>query len=814
MPKTKSSKRFSKNFAANIQHKNFVNKVKKNQKIKEKKLLERDFSDSEDEAQQREERHFSLMKDVQKNTSLKEKTQQKDEKNKEITAEEIADFWKKLETNEEVEDDEEDVNKLISNVNDDFDIIEVDETGNFNTEIIEDMGEDEESEVDEEERNSEDISDNEDELKEDGENEQEDGEDEEIEENDEAPKSKNKKSEKSIEKKFSELFGVKMNLKSNSEEYIKKVLISKELSQSWIESIQEGKKQKLKQMLVAYYTVSLQFGERTPEEETAFQLSPFRIDSPSVYMRIILGSLRFAPESFWKILNIPSTTTTMPNKALLKKKILPHVTLFCKATLRIFSHLTKIDALKYALQYLIGGLPFFSANIVHAKNIVKIILKLLHHTDDVIRVRSFMVLHEIASKFQKPIPDLVLKGVYYSYFEFATECTPENIKRLEFHRNCITELYGVNFDLSYKHAYSYIRGLAETFQTASKDNSIQKRKALINWRFVNCLECWTHVLSTYHATDELGELIFPFTQLVIGVAVLFKENTAWTPLRLRLAAMLNKLAASSKLFIPSSSILLSMLKERQVVESKKQSSMVAIDFDFSIRVSDRVIKFIEFQRAALNEWIYLIAGFLVQYAKSPAFPEVSQPVLRSIVTFRHEYFGRNVFGTSDNRKKVMNDSKFLESLKKLQKAIEEHTNIILQKRSRITFSPQDILKSPEKANGLLFEEDKQTTFDKYYETMKKEHDADVLRRMMSYQDVLQGKEKKDEIDEEADKIVSSVEKEKVKELKKEIKAATLSGEKRKREADKKDKPRKKSKQSSDKPEDIKKLKISSFFESS
>jgi nucleolar complex protein 2 len=63
-----------------------------------------------------------------------------------------------------------------------------------------------------------------------------------------------------------------------------------------------------------------------------------------------------------------------------------------------------------------------------------------------------------------PFYDLCLKGVYFTLIKNCSDNLPKNFESLDFLKNCLVEIYGIEFVQSYQHAFIYIRQLAVTLR--------------------------------------------------------------------------------------------------------------------------------------------------------------------------------------------------------------------------------------------------------------------------------------------------------------------------------------------------------------
>merc|ERR1711991_1135232 len=84
-------------------------------------------------------------------------------------------------------------------------------------------------------------------------------------------------------------------------------------------------------------------------------------------------------------------------------------------------------------------------------------------------------------------------------------------------------------------------------------------KQVTSWQYLNCLQLWTRVVCTLPSKEELGDLVFPLSQVINGV-ILSAQSNLFIPLRCHLINCLQQLAAFSRSFIPTAQRILEMFE--------------------------------------------------------------------------------------------------------------------------------------------------------------------------------------------------------------------------------------------------------------
>lgn len=84
-------------------------------------------------------------------------------------------------------------------------------------------------------------------------------------------------------------------------------------------------------------------------------------------------------------------------------------------------------------------------------------------------------------------------------------------------------------------------------------------KKICSWQYINSIDLWVAFVSANSHDYDLQPLLYMIVQIINGVAVLF-PGPRYLPLRLRCIQWLNKLAGSSGIFIPVTSLVLDVLE--------------------------------------------------------------------------------------------------------------------------------------------------------------------------------------------------------------------------------------------------------------
>jgi Noc2p family len=99
---------------------------------------------------------------------------------------------------------------------------------------------------------------------------------------------------------------------------------------------------------------------------------------------------------------------------------------------------------------------------------------------------------------------------------------------------------------------------AAVVRAALTAKTVEAYRQVYSWRTINCLELWGRVVAAQGAQGVLKPLVYPVVQLLQTAARLV-PSPRWFPVRLRLARILNAVAAATGVYVPVATLLLEVL---------------------------------------------------------------------------------------------------------------------------------------------------------------------------------------------------------------------------------------------------------------
>ncbi|XP_050095025.1 nucleolar complex protein 2 homolog [Anopheles aquasalis] len=333
----------------------------------------------------------------------------------------------------------------------------------------------------------------------------------------------------------------------------------------------------------------------------------------------------------------------------------------------------------HIMTVLLKHLHQFSSILVCYQHITKPILKRLigiwgTAEEETVRVLAFLCILKITHAQQTRYLSNVLKSMYLVYVKNSKFVSPNTLPNINFMRRSLTEMFLLNFNLSYQHMFLYIRQLAIHLRNAVILQKKDSYQYIYNWQYVNSLKLWGDVLGAAHSHGgALEQLIYPFVSITIGVIKLI-PSAQYFPLRFHCCRILTQLNAKTRIFIPVLPFLVEILKSNSFNESHKKLSMRPVNLTCLLRFSPANIQENAYKDAVLDQVYELVLEFAANESASVAYPEI---VLPSILLLR-QYA------------KTTKQYKYARKIKQLSDKLMENYEFMEQRRGKMSIPLKDI----------------------------------------------------------------------------------------------------------------------------
>ncbi|CAD6340297.1 unnamed protein product [Miscanthus lutarioriparius] len=490
--------------------------------------------------------------------------------------------------------------------------------------------------------------------------------------------------------------GVDGEEESVSKEELKHVKpITMEMVDSWCDGVENEKIGSIRSILQAFRR-ACRYGEDHGDNSTP----KFSVMSGSVLDKVMHFVLKHMDRVLRQLLGAPSFggKKEAVSELMLSKPWKRHgnlMRIYLANALHMITEMTDEQMIAFTIHRIRASAVFLAAFPSLLRKYVKALLHTWARGRGAMPLVSFMFLRDLCIQVGSDCLDTCLKGIYKAYLvncKLSKSISGSKLQHIQFLGNCVRELYSLDPQSAYQHAFVFIRQLGVILRGAltergpksakdkrqkesSKSSKKQVEKSyqkIYDWQYIFCLELWISVVCGCSSEEEFRPLAYPLTQIIHGVACLV-PSARYFPVRLRCVRMLNRIAEATGTFIPVSSLLLNMLEMKELRGRPDGGVGKAVNL-FSVKqVDKKTVKTRAFQEACIYSVVDELAKHLAQWSYSIAFVEMSFIPLVRLRSFC----------------KTIKADRFRKEMKDLINQIEANVEFIKSKRVGIAFSPND-----------------------------------------------------------------------------------------------------------------------------
>ncbi|KAI0752195.1 Noc2-domain-containing protein [Fomes fomentarius] len=463
-------------------------------------------------------------------------------------------------------------------------------------------------------------------------------------------------------------------------------VLTKEVLQRWQKALLDHRSLKaLRKMLIAFRSAV-----HMNEED---QVLAWRIDSSSVYNKLVTTALRYTPvvlEHHCPFRSLPNGKFKAPTQTTKWKTLQKFVLSYFHNVLHFMGQISDDDMLRLALSQTAKLVPYITSNRKTVKLYLKTCLDYWSSAEDSVRIAAFLSVRRLAAAMDESILDSVLKSTYLTLVRSCKSTSAHTLPSINLMKHSASELFCADHATSYQHAFGYIRQLAIHLRNSMKTKTKEAYKLVYNWQYVHCVDFWAIVIA--RACDkqtlierrgqesELRALIYPLVQVALGAARLI-HNARSFPFHLHIIRSLLHLTRHTHTYVPLAPYILPVLTATLSASSKpKASTLRPLDFDTHIRAPQQYLKTRVYNEGLAEEAAFLLAEHLASppVHGSIGFPEMIVPV---VLLLRKAIKGAK--GTQGKGTKA----KEAGFAKMLVERVEESAKWAEQNRKGVSFAP-------------------------------------------------------------------------------------------------------------------------------
>ncbi|XP_017153119.2 nucleolar complex protein 2 homolog [Drosophila miranda] len=344
------------------------------------------------------------------------------------------------------------------------------------------------------------------------------------------------------------------------------------------------------------------------------------------------------------------------------------------------------------------------------KTILKRLIVLWATGDETVRVLAFLCILKITRNQQGTMLNHVLKAMYLAYVRNSKFVSPNTLPGINFMRRSLVEMFALDLNVSYQHAFLYIRQLAIHLRNAvilKKKDSFQ---AVYNWQFINSLRLWADLLGASTNKPQLQPLVYPLVTIATGVIRLI-PTAQYFPLRFHCLQTLISLAKETQTYVPVLPLIVEVLRSNTFNRKHSTVSMKPLQFTCVLRLNKGQLAENGFRDEVIEQVCALLLEYLAHESASLAFSDLVVPAVMAIKAYLKE----------------CRNSNYTRKLKQLLDKIQESSKFVEQQRSKstVTFDLKDAQAVAAWEQQLRL---KRTPLDIYYASWLKTHETKKRRQ--------------------------------------------------------------------------------------
>ncbi|KYQ51750.1 Nucleolar complex protein 2 like protein [Trachymyrmex zeteki] len=482
--------------------------------------------------------------------------------------------------------------------------------------------------------------------------------------------------------------------KSNSKK------ITMQLLKTWQQEIQTDKSINTIKCVIEAFHAAL--NNVTVSSDTITQ---YKIEGSATFNGVVQLCITHLPDTFKRFLKLDAES----QKAYKSRKfeeIQKILKLYLSDLIKVCIALSNSAILTVLLKHLRQMLPYFQSFSSSIKSLLRILLKLWSATEETVRITAFLNILYIATSKEFVLEEL-LETMYEKYVQTVKFVSLNILPEINFMRQSLLEIYLLDHNTSYSHAFLHIRQLAIDLRNAVTLKKKKNLQAVYNWQYINSLRFWTELITKSKDKSILRSLLYPVVQIIIGT-IKINPTAQYYPLRFHCLEMLITISKETGTFIPILPFLLEILESYNFNKRHKTIIMKPVSLVCILRISKS--QFIEngFKDSIIETIYHLVLEHAASESHKIYFPELYTPCITQLKKFLEK----------------CHVAIYYKKMKLLLNMIEENRKHIETERSKAVIDLKNMAEITNWENRMKTDD---TTIAKFYSSCVKLHKSQKLK---------------------------------------------------------------------------------------
>ncbi|KAG5330616.1 NOC2L protein, partial [Acromyrmex charruanus] len=363
----------------------------------------------------------------------------------------------------------------------------------------------------------------------------------------------------------------------------------------------------------------------------------YKIEGSATFNGVVQLCIMHLPDAFKRILKLDAESQK-PYKSKKFEKIQKVLKLYLSDLIKLLQSIALSNSaiLTVLLKHLRQMLPYFQSFSSLIKSLFKILLKLWSSGEETVPVIAFLnILHtKYIATSKEFILEELLEIMYEKYVHTVKFISLNILPRINFMRQSLLEIYLLDHNISYSHAFLHIRQLAIDLKNAVTLKNKKNLQAVYNWQYINSLRFWTELITKSKDKSMLRSLLYPLVQIIIGT-IKINPTAQYYPLRFYCLEMLIIISKETGTFIPILPFLLEILESYDFNKRHKTVTMKMkpISFDCILKVSKSQFIENDFKDGIIETIYHLILEHAASESHKIYFPELYTPCIIQLKEF-------------------------------------------------------------------------------------------------------------------------------------------------------------------------------------